>query len=580
MAGEGVEDRLAAVERRLAQLEERLTARFVPKVPSESVAPQRGQPQPGEMWLRDGPPPAQPAVTASANDAAPAPAHAAALRVATKPVPQSGSPVTSILGWGGALAFLLAAAYVIRLGIDSGWLTPVVQVSAVVAGGIVLIGAGFGLRGSWDRYAGYLPACGVVMLFLAIYGAHLHYELIGVKAAGLFVVAVCALSLWLCRAFDSDLYALFAVAGSYSAPFLLASATGSITDLVVYYSAWGVVFSVYAIWHGRRLIYLLAAYLALAGFDGIWHVHASDQWVAALVFQAVQFVIFGVATAWFSVRRREPMDTVTAAMHLPALLLFYALQYYVLDRHLPALAPWIAFASLAAVGLLYWGARRYLRRPLPGGAFLLWCYLSLVLFHAGYVEALPNEMAPWVMFVIAPVALWVNRVRADASPGRYVFLTVVALVFAVNYLRVLVGFMLDPVPGHAILPVTYAALLYGGYYLVAGQPGLREVKLLLVYAGHIMLMSAAVRMLDVRIIQSTAWGLLALACLGLSMWKNDRMLAQSSLLVFGATAGKVLLYDLSGSPPLARIISLVVLGLTFYVGGMLYQKLVARRGAA
>jgi hypothetical protein len=37
----------------------------------------------------------------------------------------------------------------------------------------------------------------------------------------------------LCRAFDSDLYALFAVAGSYSAPFLLASASGSITDLVI-----------------------------------------------------------------------------------------------------------------------------------------------------------------------------------------------------------------------------------------------------------------------------------------------------------------------------------------------------------
>ncbi|HJP99917.1 MAG TPA: hypothetical protein VJ862_15280 [Rhodanobacteraceae bacterium] len=39
-----------------------------------------------------------------------------------------------------------------------------------------------------------------------------------------------------------------------------------------------------------------------------------------------------------------------------------------------------------------------------------------------------------------------------------------------------------------------------------------------------------------------------------------------------------LLYDLGGSPPV-RIVSLLVLGLTFYVGGMLYQKLVAARGA-
>jgi uncharacterized membrane protein len=336
MSGESVEDRLAALERRLAQVEERLSARFVPKLPAEPVPrqAQRGQPQPGEMWLDDVRAPARPVAAAQ-------PGPVADPQAAPMPVRAGGSPVTGILGWGGAVAFLLAATYVIRLGIDSGWLTPIVQVAAVVAGGVVLIGAGFGLRGSWQRYAGYLPACGVVMLFLAIYGAHLYYELIGVKAAGLFVIAVCALSLWLCRAFDSDVYALFAVVGSYSAPFLLVSAAGSVTDLVVYYSAWGVVFSVYAIWHGRRLIYLLAAYLALVGFEVGWQAHASDQWVAALVFQTVQFVIFGIATVWFSVRRREPMDTLTAAMHLPALLLFYALQYYVLDRYLPALAPWI-----------------------------------------------------------------------------------------------------------------------------------------------------------------------------------------------------------------------------------------------
>jgi uncharacterized membrane protein len=574
MSGESVEDRLAALERRLAQVEERLSARFVPKLPAEPVPrqAQRGQPQPGAMWLDDVRAPARPVAAAQ-------PGPVADPQAAPMPVRAGGSPVTGILGWGGAVAFLLAATYVIRLGIDSGWLTPIVQVAAVVAGGVVLIGAGFGLRGSWQRYAGYLPACGVVMLFLAIYGAHLYYELIGVKAAGLFVIAVCALSLWLCRAFDSDVYALFAVAGSYSAPFLLVSAAGSVTDLVVYYSAWGVVFSVYAIWHGRRLIYLLAAYLALVGFEVGWQAHASDQWVAALVFQTVQFVIFGIATVWFSVRRREPMDTLTAAMHLPALLLFYALQYYVLDRYLPALAPWISFASLAAVGLLYWAARHYLRRPLPGGAFLLWCYLALVLFHAGYLEALPNGLQPWTIVVLAPLALWLMRTRAGTSPARSALWAVVSLVFVLNYLRVLVGFSLDRVPGHPILPIAYAALLYGGYYFVGGQEGPREVRLLLIYAGHIMLMSAAVRMLDIRIIQSTAWGLLALACLGLSMWKDDRMLAQSSLLVFGATAGKVLLYDLSGSPPLARIISLVVLGLTFYVGGMLYQKLVAPRGA-
>lgn len=576
MAGENVEDRLAAIEQRLTAIEDRLGARFAPRVPPEPQA-QRGQS--GETWLREVHTPAQPATMAAGKPTVGATAQTLGRQAPPAPI-RDGSTVTSILGWGGALAFVLAAAYVIRLGIDSGWLTPVVQVATAMAGGFLLIGAGFGLRKAWPRYAGYLPACGVVILFMAIYGAHLHYELIGARTAGLFVVGVCALSLWLCRAFDSDLYALFAVAGSYSAPFLLASASGSITDLVIYYSAWGVVFSVYAIWIGRRLVYLLALYLALIGFDVIWHQYASDQWLAALAFQTVQFVIFGIATVWFSVRRSEAMDTVTAAMHLPALLLFYALQYYVLDRHMPAFAPWISFASLAAVGLLYWGARELLQRPLPGGAFLLWCYVALVLFHAGYLEALPQAWHPWAAVFLVPFALWLGERRGEGSPAPYALWAVAAVVFLLNFLRVLIGFRMDDVPAHAMLPIAYAVLLYGGYYLLARQDSHREIKLLLVYAGHVSLMAAAVHLLHVPIVQSTAWGLLALACLGISMWSNNRMLGQSSLLVFGATAAKVLLYDLSGAPPLARIISLVVLGLTFYVGGMLYQRLSMTRDAA
>lgn len=475
---------------------------------------------------------------------------------------------------------MLAAAYLIRLGIDSGWLTPAVQIAAAVVGGFLLIGSGFGLRKTNPLYAGYLPACGIVILFLSIYGGHLYYGLIGAQAATLFVVAVCALSLWLCKAFNSDLYALFAVAGSYSAPFLLAGKEGSIIDLVIYFSAWSVVFSIYAIWHGRRLVYLLALYLALLGFDVIWKVHAPAEWVAAMSFQAVQFVIFGIATAWFSVRRREPMDTATALAHLPPLLLFYALQYYVLDQHVPALAPWISFASLAAVGLLYFGARRVLDEPLPGGELLLWCYLALVLFHAGYLEAWPKQWAPWASFILAPAAAAITLKRRNGLGPMWILWGTVAMIFLINYLRVITDVDLAQVPGHTILAIAYAALLYAGYYLISKREHLREVRMLLIYAGHVSAMAAAVQLLSVPIVQSTAWGLLALACLAISMWKSNRMLGQSSLLVFGATAGKVLLYDLSDAQPMARIVSLVVLGMTFYVGGLFYQRLMGARSAA
>ncbi len=480
--------------------------------------------------------------------------------------------VTSILGWGGAIALVLAAAYLIRLAIDVGWLTPMRQVALAAIGGFLLIGAGFALRESSREYAGLLPAGGIAILFLSIYGAHVFYAFIGTAPAVAAVVFVCALSLWLCRAFASDLYALFAVAGSYSAPFLLIGLRGSMTDLVVYFSAWSVVFSVFAIWHARRLIYLLALYLALIGFDLLWRTRAPGEWIPALVFQTVQFVIFAVATAAFSIRHRAPLTSAVALWHLPAILLFYFLQYALLSRHLPAWAPWLAVASAVAVGALYAITRRVLRRPLPGGELLLWAYVALVLFHAGYIESVPKAWAPWVAFVMVPVVAVATLRRGGWKQGAWPIWVAVAILFLANYLRIIFNQDLEGVTAGWLLAIAYALLLYGGYYFSRTRPALGSVEALLLYPGHVCTMAAAVHLIEEPIVESMAWGGVALACLGLSLWWRDRTLRKSSLLLFAATAVKVLLYDLRDAPPVARVVGLAVLGLTFYVGGLLYQR--------
>ena len=510
---------------------------------------------------------------------APSPAQAArpTAAKATPPKPEAGdrpSLVTSFLGWGGAVALVLAASYLIRLAVESGWLTPVRQVAFAAISGLAMIAAGFFLRGVNRQYAGLLPAGGVAILFLSIYGAHLFYGFFEATPAAVAVVFVCLLSLWLCRVFESDLYALFAVAGSYSAP-LLISGVPSITDLVIYFSAWGVVFSVFSIWHGRRLIYLLALYLGLIIFDLIWRSKAPDAWSAALAFQAAQFAIFGVATAVFSIRNNSPLSSGSAWGHLPPLLIFYFLQYVLLKRHLPELAPWIAAASALIVLGLYGAARAVMQRPLPGGEFLLWAYIAVVLFHAGYVESVPHAWAPWVAFLAVPV-IAVATLRPGAGiRASWPIWVAVGVIFAVNYLRIVFDADLRSVPGRSALAIVYALELYLGYFFIRNRESVKGYAALVLYAGHISAMAAALHLLDERIVESAAWGILALACLGLSLWRRDRVLGQSSLLMFGATAVKVLLYDLGGASPLTRIISLVVLGVTFYAGGLLYQRMLA-----
>src|SRR2546430_4222440 len=53
------------------------------------------------------------------------------------------------------------------------------QVGLAAMFGMVLIGTGFVLREKYLRYASLLPACGIVVLFLTNYGAHLYHRIIG-----------------------------------------------------------------------------------------------------------------------------------------------------------------------------------------------------------------------------------------------------------------------------------------------------------------------------------------------------------------------------------------------------------------
>ncbi len=480
-------------------------------------------------------------------------------------------PVTQILGWTGATALVLAMAYLIRLALDAGWLTPERQLVLAVLSGFSLIAAGLRLRASDREYASLLPAGGLVVLFLSIYGAHLYYHLIGTHLATGAVIVTCLGALWLGKLFESELYGLFAVVGSYSAPFLLYALAGSVIDLAVYFSAWSMLFCIYSLWIGNRRAYLLAAYMALLGFNFLWTHLSPGEWVAAFSFQVIQFVIFLGGALGFSIRHDRPMENDEALAHLPLLLIFYALQYSLLQSHLPVMAPWIALGSAAVLLLAYLIARKTMDNPLESGSLLVGAYASLALFHAGYMEMVPYEFAPWVGVLLLPAVVVYLLSRENASvtwPVR----VLIGIVFAINYLRVIFNSNIESVPGHDLLALLYAAELYLAYHLLRRLPSLASLALPALYAGHVALMGAAVQIFDGRLAVSLAWGAIGLACLALAFKYNDKVLGKSSLLIFAASSAKVLLFDLSSATPLVRIGSLVILGVTLYVGGWMYKK--------
>ena len=481
-----------------------------------------------------------------------------------------------LLGWSGAFALVLAAAYIIKLAISSGWLTPERQIGIAVLGALLMIMLGLRLRSRDLAYASLLPAGGVTILFTAVYGAHLYYGLIAAPAALAAVTLVCMLSLWLCHVFQSTLYAFFAVAGAYSVPFLIHSLMLDIHDLAIYYTCWSLLFSVFSIWVGSRAVYLLALYMAMVGFDITWRAgNYEAQWVSAALFQTLMLVIFGLAATFFTVKRNAPLNHDAAAAHLPALLIFYFLQYYLLEHHIPATAPWIAVASAAFIGLCYVIARQLSKRELPEGKMLLQAYIALVLFHAGYLESVSQQWAPWVAFILVPLVAFYGALRRNISaPGVFVWLAV-GVIFALNYLRIVSGIDRQTAIAPDWLSVAYALELYAGYYFARRAGIANSAWTLLLVGGHLAAIAAAVHIFDNRVVVSIVWGLLALACLLLSIRFRDKLLGKSSLLIFAISSAKVLVYDMSSSTPLVRIGVLLVVGCSFYLGGWLYKKIEA-----
>ncbi|MFM7273222.1 MAG: DUF2339 domain-containing protein, partial [Gammaproteobacteria bacterium] len=153
--------------RRLACIEERLDA--IERALGIGSAPAPGAPT-AQV------PPATAATPAASTPRAAAPRQ-------PEPAADDGGAASRWMAWGAAIAFLLAAIYLLRLVYDSGWLTPPRQATLALLGGITLIGTGLVIERIDRLYAAYLPAAGSVVLYTTAYAAHLYHGLIGRGAA-------------------------------------------------------------------------------------------------------------------------------------------------------------------------------------------------------------------------------------------------------------------------------------------------------------------------------------------------------------------------------------------------------------
>lgn len=493
-----------------------------------------------------------------------------------RPKPAFASDGTSgLMALGAGSAFVLAAIYFIKLVFDSGWLTPPIQIGLAISSAIGLIFAGLWMAEEDRDYAAVLPAAGVVILYLSLYAAHAYYGLIPPLFLMFGVGATTFGSIWLQRKFDNTIFAIFAVVGAYACPIFIQSKSGRVLDLALYFTVWSVLFSFFALQEGRRVIYLIAMYFAIIVFDLAWRQSAGrNEWELAVIYQLVQFALFSGTAMAFAVKHKRFWTGGEAFAHGSALFYFYCIEYFILKRNAPQLAPYVAMLSVLGVTGLFFAAKKLFQDEsrLRASGVLVSVYVSAVTTHILFFELLPLELMPWAALTAPLVVLL--RPRFDDREEAYTPIAFIAgLVFIIGFLT-----SVGAKDGVVVLPqgalFGYTAILYGASYLLSLQKNSDDQRAVFLYAGHIAFMVATLKLLGITsVLISVSWGVAAILMLVIAVQTKDKILAQSSLLIFAASGLKVMMLDLAGQEPILRVMTLVVLGVSLYAGGYLYKTI-------
>ena len=137
--------------------------------------------------------------------------------------------------------------------------------------------------------------------------------------------------------------------------------------------------------------------------------------------------------------------------HAPGLLIFYAVEYFILDTYLPDWAPWIAIASVVVLVLIYLLAKSRLTASSDAGAMLVAAYAALVLFHAVYIDLIPIKYAPWFALGML-AALGAYGVLGGAVKRWMIpFSAVIGLMVIASFLQLSVGYEITDVPAVTLL---------------------------------------------------------------------------------------------------------------------------------
>ncbi len=478
------------------------------------------------------------------------------------------------LGVVGVICFVLAAAFIIKLSIDSGWLTPERQIGLAILFGLGLIGAGLALMRSDSEYASLLPGAGIIVLYLTVFAAHRLYSLITFEAAISMASIVSGLCIWLYTQIREDMYPITAAVGSYCAPLIISLGSES-TFAVYYFLLCSLSFSVISIWVRSRTLTLVSAYLAVFMTAVIGLGLGQDKLIAGML--VLHFLIFSAGTYLYTRQNRKPLTETESGSFLPVLLFFYAMEYFFIDRIKPDLAPWLSLGFAAFLLGLYLAARKKFHEGSLGSRPMVFSFITVVCFHSFYLELLPAGARPWLFVAIALLMAvpGIDLAARKSDTGFRIPALAVLAVLVIEYLS-MVSHLLS---GNEMSWLAVSLVSVGSLWVLidfkGGEMDPHNGYAPLLGAAHLLAVLGLYRLTkDAGSLEvSASWLFYAVCVIAFAFTRRDETMAKSAMFVLGFAAGKALLYDAASAPTVVRILCLLLTGAALYGSGFLMRRI-------
>ncbi|CAM2901213.1 DUF2339 domain-containing protein [Legionella worsleiensis] len=502
--------------------------------------------------------------------------HASGEKTRKQKTEETENPMSgNLLGVVSSVCFILAAGFIFKLSIDSGWLTHEKQLGLASLLGLALFAAGILISNTDRLYASFLPAAGSTILYLTCFAAFEFYFLISFQTVIALTCIITAISLWFYIQFKHDIYAVIAAIGAYSAPFVTHIDANTFFSLY-YFMICSLTFATLSIWVQSRTLTVISSYLAMSitAFIGL-NLHLNAIIAGAL---ALNFLIFSIATYFYTRLNHNALTVKESWSLFPVLLIFYAMEYYYLSRINPAIASLVSIAAAAFLVGLNLSARKGSPDKVISSSGLVLTFATLVFFHSIYLELLPADLKPWLFVIILMSCSLLHNTLFLNAMNTIKIIPIIAFssILGIEYLNMLSHLAMQFSLSWAA--VAWASFLSLWFVIIKHNKTLNKNK------NYIYSILAAAHLLCIMglyqitypygtLAISSCWLIYALIVLSYSSIKKDLIMAKSALIILSFAAGKALLYDAASTPNIYRTLSLILTGIVLYTSGLVIRRL-------